>query len=757
MGLTSLAASDTDGAAQGITSLAASDTAGTVQEILDALNKESADEEITITLTADIVEALAFAAQEGKTIIINGGEYGMSDVQINGTGNVILNTNIEGTGNHIAALIVEGIDQETSSGLSVTVTGDISGKNGQGQSGASVSNATLKVTGNIIGGNRGNQNNISDGAGLAVVFGGQAEVGGTAQGGSYAEGASHVSGGDGVRVDGEGSKAVVGEDAIGGDSIGDVTQGGTGAAALNGAQAEVGRDAVGGSGNLKEEEWNKEDAYSDGGEGVYAEKEGSIVSVGGSAVGGDAQGTLADAGEGVNVWDGGNVSVEGNATGGSGAGGDLAAGRANGGSGVFASGEDTSVRGGGSSTGGNSTGASGGSGGDGATVQSRAQVRIGKDLTGGSREGTADTDGNGGDGATVDGSGSSLTVGGNVTGGDLNGSTGEAGEGLDVEGAASVNVDGNVTGGNSKEAAGSTYQAEDQKAGDAISVEYESIVAVKGDVTGGKAEGTGEGGNAVLVLTLLPAEAEMLTAGTVDIDGTAMGGTGNTPGTGIYYSLSYMLTYDVDETTDSFQKEEVTLDPDMFIMRITVVAEQMASSGLLSDKEAAEFSYYEITATLHSVMSGLAIPDNIQDDDVFQKYLEDCQAEVERLVSAGADEDTLIEKAWAEAAKIDAKFDAIYTARMASVNPAEYTAANTLLIAALSNGNGGAYVTSDAGSVVGEKTLASNSDNKVTKVNVEGTGNPKKGDIAQYAMWFVLCAAAVSAVVLTVAKRKKSN
>lgn len=194
-----------------------------------------------------------------------------------------------------------------------------------------------------------------------------------------------------------------------------------------------------------------------------------------------------------------------------------------------------------------------------------------------------------------------VTVNGDVTGGDSMGTFGYGGDGVIAEDESTVTVNGNVTGGSVT--ADPTVQGEISLGGDAVCVESDATVTVNGNVTGGDTNGYGGIGGAGILLAAEETMAEPMAegpmaeepmddsseapeaTGSVTVDGTVSGGTGGENGTaGAAIVYDYALEKNADLGEKAFELaqtpvEELTEEEQseliMFAYYFVNVTEQM--------------------------------------------------------------------------------------------------------------------------------------------------------------------------------------
>ncbi|MBQ8316705.1 MAG: hypothetical protein IJX85_00040 [Lachnospiraceae bacterium] len=266
--------------------------------------QEDKDEEVEINLTGDIKCENTLTSGEGQSYTINGGNYTLTDVQIDGSGTVEINSDIDGTTDAGVALAVEG-------DAKVTLNGDITGVNdGLG----TYDNAQVTVKGDITAQSDGiiaegdsrvdMTGNIttSDNDGIDTDDNAQVTVKGNVT----------AKDDDGILADGSSTVVVTGD--VTGYDVG-VAASDTAKVTVNGNVSGMDGKAPDEKGKLDEGTMSDPEGFSDGGLGVETYGE-ATVTVNGNVAGGDSYGTYSYAGDGVMAYDESKVIVNGNVTGG---------------------------------------------------------------------------------------------------------------------------------------------------------------------------------------------------------------------------------------------------------------------------------------------------------------------------------------------------------------------------------------------------------------------------------------------------------
>lgn len=572
-----------------VTALAATFTAATSQDLEDAFAYDGEDSEVVIVLQNDITLLNDLTSKLGKTYIINGTEYVLKDVSLLGDGTVEINADVANENN--------GEALSAAGNVTATVNGDVTAANGEGV--YTDENADITVNGNVTA-----DVDAVDAHGDSTV-----NVNGNVTGGS-----------DGIYADGNASVTVTGnvtgvendgvdvQDNASATVTGDVSAGNNGIEADDHVSATVtgnvtgyddGIDADGGAavtvnGNVTAE--TGDGISASGGIEIYDETTSSYVvddsrvsvTVNGDVTGGDAYAdTSSDssypastsAGDGVYAYNA-DVTVNGNVTAGSG------------------------------------------------TLSDAALQDPGAYADGGT-------------GVAAEGD-ATVSVSGNVAGGDAQGTYGYGGDGVGAYEEATVKVGGNVTGGDVT--ADPDVAPEDDRTargGNGIVMDYSANVTVGGDVTGGNTAGvqgsTGGMGLAIIVLEPVNGDSsssegnsssEPLPAGSVRVEGTAAGGEGEAAGgTALYYycnrfEYEYEGNLQPEFDVDAFRAENPDADPTDFFGQAVESIYFLNYIGAISDEELADYDPNMLYIQLLANAAGISLPadfdiSNTEDTDAF--------------------------------------------------------------------------------------------------------------------------------------------
>lgn len=431
---------------------AAQYTAGTFEELEAAFADDSGDKEIHITLTGDIAFAGKLSAQEGKTFYIDGKAFTLKDVYLGGAGTVNVEAkSFEADSNDDAIRTADSVTVNAAG--SVTTDGDHDGIQADDSS-------NLTFTGDIKAGYDGAE--AFDDAKVTVN-------------------GSITAGENGVRARDNGSVTVNGS----------ITAGESGVYARDNSSVTV-------NGNITAEDDDGVDARGNSNvtvngnitardDGIYA-RDNSTVTVVGNIDSANADGIDAEDNTTVNVT--GNITADDNG---------------------IETGCDATITVTGDITAGD----------NGIDADENATVTVDGNVSSVNRN-VPDENGNlldddydptnintdpsaysdGGDGINADDN-ASVTVTGNVTGGDAYGSYGYAGEGVRARDNSTVSVGGNVTGG-SVTANPELDTPYGSKAGDGVDMDSTATVSVGGDAIGGSTNGkNGMGGSGAYIRLVL--------------------------------------------------------------------------------------------------------------------------------------------------------------------------------------------------------------------------------------------------------------
>lgn len=249
-------------------SMSVSATAATWEDVDDFEKLSNAfqdmESEVNIILSGNITNENSeiLYTNIGQNYIINGQSYTLTDVHLNGEGNVVINSNINSSEENDAI--------NTYDNVNVTVNGDIhayeDGVNANDQS-------TIVINGDVFSVHED---------GIDADDEAHVTVNGDVYGGAGADG---VDASDDTVI-------IVNGDVYGGDG-----------------------QAPDENGNLSEGNMSDPDGYSDGGSGIEADKNAQVT-VDGNVYGGDAYGTYGIAGSGIEAMDTVKVEVSGNVQGG---------------------------------------------------------------------------------------------------------------------------------------------------------------------------------------------------------------------------------------------------------------------------------------------------------------------------------------------------------------------------------------------------------------------------------------------------------
>ena len=302
------------------------------------------DADVVIMLDGDIECLGTLTANIGQTYTINGEEYVLTHVYLDGQGSVVVNTDLDGiwddalttceevqvTVNGTITGDMRGVYAADSS--DVTVNGDITVSENDGV--FARDGSMVAVTGNVTSGSDGIN---SEGSSTVTVTGNvtAGDDGIEAEGSSTVTVTGNVSAeDDGIYANDNSTVTVTGnvsgeEDGIDASENSTVTVTGNVSGEDEGVEANdkavvmVDGNVSGTDGEAPDEEGNLEigdmntpGSYSDGGDGVYAEGE-AAVTVTGDVTGGNAYGSYGYAGDGAIVNDTASLTVGGSVTGGS--------------------------------------------------------------------------------------------------------------------------------------------------------------------------------------------------------------------------------------------------------------------------------------------------------------------------------------------------------------------------------------------------------------------------------------------------------
>ena len=258
-----------------------------------AFGDDSGDTEITITLSSDIECMGVLKAQEGKTMIINGQTYTLTNVSLAGSGNVKIEANLNSTEDKNALT--------TSESVSVTVTGNIEA---DGNGIDANQNSTVTVEGNITAEDDGVD--AEDNASVTVTGNITAK-----DNGIDTEKSATVT----VNGDVNAHNGIEANDDTSVTVNGNITASDNGVYTEDNAKVTVKGNVTGANGCSAEEVANGTYAYSGGGNGINAD-DNSEVTVTGDVTGGDAYGSNGYGGDGVLADKNSMVTVNGNVSGG---------------------------------------------------------------------------------------------------------------------------------------------------------------------------------------------------------------------------------------------------------------------------------------------------------------------------------------------------------------------------------------------------------------------------------------------------------
>lgn len=271
---------------------------------LEKVFLEDKDENVEINMTGDIICEGELSSGQGQGYTINGENYTLTDIKIDGARAVEINASVDGTADANAALEVAGDAQ-------VTLNGDITSDNDGLEA---YENAQVTVNGDITAQSDGiiaDEDAKVDMTGDITTSGNDAiDTNGNAQ--VTLEGNVTAKEDDGILADGSSTVVVTGD--VTGQAVG-VAANDTAKVTVNGNVTGMDGNAPDENGNLDEGTMSDPEGYSDGGNGVEASGE-STVTVNGNVTGGDSYGTYSYAGSGVMAYDESKVTVKGNVTGG---------------------------------------------------------------------------------------------------------------------------------------------------------------------------------------------------------------------------------------------------------------------------------------------------------------------------------------------------------------------------------------------------------------------------------------------------------